>query len=183
MADPSRVNILCGDVKLPWIVILIAAMALRFEAQLSVYIRGWMHIHVALTALKSWPSSVPTSDILVSTKRMAATDPRDKIFSLYNILNRSGIAFREPDYHKFTPDVYREATIASIIHDQNLKILSYAWCNHNSLDLPSWVPDWNDPPEQGFMSRTNIEETGMFNPVYSFSNDGKDFYSKGNLST
>lgn len=75
-----------------------------------------------------------------------ASDPKDKIFALYSIFRELKIEFPLPDYNKSVEDVYREATIACIDHDRDLRVL-FDVPSDDRLDKPnlaSWVPDWSD---------------------------------------
>jgi hypothetical protein len=92
------------------------------------------------------PPDVKLGSILTSIRSKGASDPRDKIFALHGLCSELQINTPVPDYTKSVADVYREATIACITHDQGLRHL-YAVPSDRQNDLPnlaSWVPNWND---------------------------------------
>lgn len=94
-------------------------------------------------------------DALLSTMRCRqATDRRDHIFAIYDIMSRTGIEmgvpnpFDEPDYSKSPVEVYIETSKAIIEHSRSLLLLSNVEHrlndqNANPMKLPSWVPDFS----------------------------------------
>ena len=83
--------------------------------------------------------------------RFKATDPRDKIYGMLGLMKvpempEASRALLQPDYRKAVEDVYRDATIAFILAENNLALLSFAGHRRDqdqeSARLPSWVPDY-----------------------------------------
>ncbi|OAG03314.1 uncharacterized protein CC84DRAFT_968539 [Paraphaeosphaeria sporulosa] len=81
--------------------------------------------------------------MLLRTRKLDATDPRDKIFAIHGLLLVLGACLPNPDYSKSTEKVYREAAAAAIAHDARLHILGSITGESLIKDLPSWVPDWS----------------------------------------
>jgi hypothetical protein len=81
--------------------------------------------------------------MLLRTQNLDATDPRDKIFAVHNLLSALGAHLPDPDYSKSIDQVYREAAATAITHDSRLHILSSVTGESSIEDLPSWVPDWS----------------------------------------
>ncbi|KAK7192397.1 heterokaryon incompatibility protein [Paraphaeosphaeria sporulosa] len=81
--------------------------------------------------------------MLLRTRKLDATDPRDKIFAIHGLLLVLGACLPNPDYSKSTEQVYREAAAAAIAHDARLHILGSITGESLIKDLPSWVPDWS----------------------------------------
>ena len=76
-----------------------------------------------------------------------ATNPKDKIFALYNICN----THIEPDYNKSIREVYSDFAKEYIMRAPNLKILKLAGAEYlcpNEYDLPSWAPNWHALSQQ-----------------------------------
>ncbi|KAH0556412.1 hypothetical protein GP486_005667 [Trichoglossum hirsutum] len=107
---------------------------------------GWSHIIYIEQLRKNLKSPDPQErrhcfDLIWSTLKLQATDPRDKIFGLLGICN-SDIT---PDYTKSVREVYVEFGKEYIRSQRNLKLLSHAglgFHTENQFNLPSWVPDF-----------------------------------------
>lgn len=84
-----------------------------------------------------------------------ATDPRDKVYAIYGILNFLGIPMPDPDYAKTVVDVWEEAAVSIIQKTGSLLILCAACGSQCQDGLPSWVPDWTSAPESEQLSLTS----------------------------
>ncbi|KAF4627329.1 hypothetical protein G7Y89_g10831 [Cudoniella acicularis] len=78
-----------------------------------------------------------------------STDPRDKIYSLLGLVDKSDLERLnlDVDYELHTHDLYRRLAIASLAANRNLDILGacrvLSDTEQDLIDfLPSWVPDW-----------------------------------------
>lgn len=79
-----------------------------------------------------------------------ATDPRDNIYAMLGLMRLADMpgesrALLQPDYTRSVEDVYRDATVALILAEESLTILSLARPGIRPADygpLPSWVPDY-----------------------------------------
>ncbi|KKZ66358.1 hypothetical protein EMCG_07859 [[Emmonsia] crescens] len=91
------------------------------------------------------PKEFSLESLVFDTWTFRATDPRDKIFGLYGLLNRTGQVKWRPDYYKSVEEVYAEATKKIIQQSGELRMLSAAVdCSlRNIPTLPSWVPDYS----------------------------------------
>jgi hypothetical protein len=82
------------------------------------------------------------SNLVRSTYRHFASDPRDKIFALIAMVeSRNGVQF-VPDYSLSVEEVYIQYARLMIQDDGHLQILSDVDRRDSDLSLPSWVPDW-----------------------------------------
>ena len=72
-----------------------------------------------------------------------ATDPRDKIYGMFGILD--DLWCHVPVHYEWTIErVYIHYALQIMATAQSLSILSYSSPMHNRvLQLPSWVPDWS----------------------------------------
>jgi len=82
--------------------------------------------------------------ILLGTSALQATDPRDHVYGLFDVMEAS--AEIVPDYSRSVGFVYCQWTrwLAASIGD--LRILAEAGIGASREDaygLPSWVPDWH----------------------------------------
>lgn len=83
------------------------------------------------------------SEILLHARSHQASEPRDKVFALYGILQRLQAHLEAPNYPRPTEDIYSEASAAAIYGDQSLRVFE-GLTGVSSLELPGWSPDWSD---------------------------------------
>jgi len=102
-------------------------------------------------------------DVLELFSGFDASDPRDNIFALWGLVNPDGphAALIRPNYSASVADVYVRAARYIISVQGRLELLeshSHGLAPHNELlkssgltiptttplDLPSWVPDWQN---------------------------------------
>lgn len=71
-------------------------------------------------------------------RHTAATDPKDKVFGIYGILQKLHLILPAPDYGKAVRQIYGEAALA--IHEKrhDLKFRHYFHPLDNPHNLPSW---------------------------------------------
>jgi hypothetical protein len=130
--------------------------------------------------LREWSG---LSSILATTQWMDATEPRDRIFALYGVIQEMEIEFPKPDYGKPVEQVYRDATRAAINFDGDLNILLHATGFQSSACASSWSLDWcgelRPPPlsSREFYASTNESQKSL----YSFSEDGKRLTVSGKV--
>lgn len=75
-----------------------------------------------------------------------ATDPRDKVFAHYGLLNSFSPDRRVTDYGLTIPQVFTKATRELIESEGSLRTLACCvYVNKRRKDLPSWVPDYSLP--------------------------------------
>jgi hypothetical protein len=76
---------------------------------------------------------------------LESTDPRDKIYALLGLakdradLERFGLS---PDYTKSCKELYT-TTMAVLLEQGHISLLSHCQMPKLQSDLPSWVPDWS----------------------------------------
>lgn len=115
----------------------------------------WQHLvrHVALTPINhllstrhQYQSSSPDAkpapmDILYRSRGSLASDPRDKVYSLFRLIREDPRL--QPDYKRSVHDLYRDVVIAMIDYSGTLEILSHHNAGSNGIpDMPTWCPDW-----------------------------------------
>jgi len=87
-------------------------------------------------------------DLLIETRGRGATDPRDKIFSLLNIvfgMDNTKFPELEANYGVKTADVYTHFSTFFIKHHGLGFFLSLIKSKSQVMVLPSWVADWTVP--------------------------------------
>jgi hypothetical protein len=97
--------------------------------------------------LKSYGKRLDIVDCVTATALFRCTDPRDHLYSLLSVTpNCNGL---EADYTLSVQEVCMRFAVATLITNQNLKLLSLApyttvleaGKKPDRLPLPSWVPD------------------------------------------
>ncbi|KAE8312197.1 hypothetical protein BDV41DRAFT_305091 [Aspergillus transmontanensis] len=93
-------------------------------------------------------------NLLITTRRAQASDPRDKLYSMAGILQHAVT----PDYYISAEETYCKFTRMCLGVEGGLQILLYAGHGllrpsrdklRHHLFLPSWVPNWDSLPEAG----------------------------------
>jgi hypothetical protein len=83
------------------------------------------------------------TQLLLHTMGNRATDPRDKVFALFGIVNEAcGVTPARPDYGRTVEEVYTSVARFLVGYDHSLRILSAVQHGCTRSPLPSWVPDW-----------------------------------------
>lgn len=109
-----------------------------FEFRLSL--RDHMHPKTAsLRARRKWE---PTR-LLSAITAAEASDPRDKVFSLYGIMCQLGMDSPKPDYEARLSDVYWKGCVSVIRSQDSLSCLELVNGPYWDTATPSWVPDLN----------------------------------------
>ena len=160
----SKIIVMCGDQEISWDMLLRAHLVMKSgdRSQRSHYAGDGLSVSIwdlflyHEFAVNKVPISLEYTLALV--RRRNATDPRDKVFAILNIIpinERPG----EPDYSKNVVDVFTDV-VKHIIHKtKKLEILRSCeriktivgrqdhfrkeWQVSWIVDLPSWAPDWS----------------------------------------
>jgi len=86
------------------------------------------------------------SDLLMQSVHRLASDPRDKVFSLFGLISPSFVLSFKADYSMSIKEVYKKTAKACIERDQVLTILRFAGLGSKDSGMPSWTPDWRRAP-------------------------------------
>ena len=100
-----------------------------------------------------------------------ATDPKDKAFALYGILERVNIPQPLPDYHKSLGTIYHKL-YKQILRHQPRMVNLLVDAGGGRLDGPSWVPDWSTIHHRAFLPASYITD-----PIKDFTNDQRPLLS------
>ena len=148
----NNVRLRCGQRKILWINLVIAAarmqahaddMRQHFPAIRNILGLEKLRDHGAEIAQKAFDNSHILR--LVSLHRkFQATDPRDKVFALLGLIRKYEDHSSRPriNYSVSTREVYTTFARMSLRRESKLEILRH--CNERLVpDLPSWAPDWS----------------------------------------
>ena len=107
--------------------------------------------------------------VLRHTRNCKCSDPRDRVFALLSLVERSP---RQPviipDYRKTCLEVYRDLLLQYAHEIGSLDLLTYSELQDNSASQPTWIPDLSNPteyndlwmPQAAGQSRAQIEYDG-----------------------
>jgi hypothetical protein len=150
----------CGTSVISWLELYIAIDVLRAIdyqwgplqsiMRLQQYV-GQMMIRYRVPGAEATMNSIPGMELelhisllLTFCRSRLATDPKDKVYALYGLLNALNVELPTPDYNKSVGEIYAELTALAINRDKMLFVLFYVPSDRRRDDLPSWVPDWSD---------------------------------------
>ena len=81
-------------------------------------------------------------DLLLRTRSLRCTDPRDKVYALLNLVTNQSSDI-QPDYSKSTSETFRSIIEDSLNKCKTLQLLANCVLRGRTLSMPSWVPDWS----------------------------------------
>ena len=165
VAECPNIRVRCGRHEISWDVVALAATwyarsAITFVNPSSGS-SGAANQAALLRDRRFHRASAPQYlDFANHVRSFEATDPRDKLYSLFSLpvhtdsedmpgdfQNLHGLLGIKPDYTISMYDAFRRFALATTRFWQDMRILLYT--NHLSddghipLDLPSWVPRWD----------------------------------------
>ena len=89
--------------------------------------------------------------LLLLSRTVFATDPRDKVYGLLGLMEESVAKLIEPDYTDTVTNVYNSFTLATIKGTGSLDILRHSAFTEGS-SLPSWLPLLRVEPAQAALT-------------------------------
>lgn len=122
--------------------------------------------------------------VMSSSRHLRATDPRDKIFGVLNLLAPSIRQFINVDYEAPEEAAYWGIGKALLSHEKNLMILDQSAReddNTDSMVLPSWLPRWTMTNESCFLRDSLVTRSMIiaqdhfeFDPGYRYIHTSSD---------
>jgi hypothetical protein len=121
--------------------------------------------------------------LLRSTRKYKATDPRDKVFALQGVMTDTNSFCNTVTYGSTMEQVYLAFSVYNLQDRKDLVWLSNAGLSTYSRNgnLPSWVPDWShDNNRKEILASTNqFRASGETVPSLSISSDHKVLTIRG----
>ncbi|KAJ4307633.1 hypothetical protein N0V84_012595 [Fusarium piperis] len=143
---------------------------------------GW-HEFLGDRSQQTSPAHSDIFTLFVKTVRYKATDIRDKVYALLNLIP-SEHRIVEPNYRLSEASLYRDLITSGITHYDSLYCITMGGIgtfeDSTYPNLPSWIPDFRRmgnsqfpyaPPifMVGFGNHNNLDASGSRGPLYSFS--------------
>jgi Heterokaryon incompatibility protein (HET) len=110
-------------------------------------------------------------DLLRAVRGFAATDPRDKIYSILAIAVDGDALELHPDYSLPLLELYRHVVVYSIIYCDNLEILCFCARGGTDSQMPFWVPNWSFQAAPFAFPRQTTKQDDRVYRVYNASGD------------
>ncbi|KAH6648755.1 heterokaryon incompatibility protein-domain-containing protein [Truncatella angustata] len=147
----DKIMVFCGPEVLSWPNLVIAAARLKAHEDDQREVLPVISTILELDSLRESarhylhrPDALVASfDLLCRFRNFLATNPRDKIYAIYNMFSTSPAESLRPRYEAEVYDVYLDFAIATISSEIGLEILRH--CGESGPAMPSWVPDWSIP--------------------------------------
>ena len=177
--------IVCGPVNLPWSSLLEALKRLQdsqIHKQTLISIQPErrafsnpatffddIRTHVLMTDVVHHRKSLPLSRAFDLIRRNNSSDPRDKIYGLYGILDYLEIQDLPPvNYTETVQHLYYQITCAIMRNDQRLHILYLIGLTPTLPDLPTWVPDYSNTEFIRFIDVHGNEASGRLSGSFCY---------------
>ena len=174
---PNRM-IACGSKIRPWYIFLNAVyvfLHFRRHEKTIFKIFSFLAIHMSI---EQKSEGLRLSDLILTNRKREASDPRDKVYALYGLVQGYQKVPLEIDYAMSVEDVYKSTVRFCVQNEGSLSILTHVSQFRNQSDFPSWVPDWRDRSNSGCYPVKNsaildFRASSMSWPLLgpSFSND------------
>ena len=109
-----------------------------------------------------------TMSFLSYLQSLHASDPRDKIFSVHEILRSTNLYVDAPNYELQPSELFTRLTTSVMESCDSLRHLEYFLRPSSAKSAPSWVIDWSDTHAAGYYVKT-ARATGDSRPCFSIS--------------
>ena len=148
----SEVEVLCGDRSVPWEALVLTATYLKStlgELRTASAIQSIPNV----INIREKPKADQSSGLpqrLHDARHCKSTDSRDKVYAILNMVSEPDGLFA--DYTRSKEDVYKWLARSIVDRDSCLDMLSGVQ-GKPAEGLPSWVPDWSQPPVSDVLGR------------------------------
>jgi hypothetical protein len=146
MAVASEVRILCGDISLSLRDFVQAVRRCLKSEYWQSDIEVPKHYFDQIMYFRRKYSMLPLAEAVILGKCYQSTDPRDKIFALLSLCHDGAALVPHPNYLQPVETILGDLTREIIARNRCLDVVTIAPSTaHQSLELPSWTPNWVSP--------------------------------------
>jgi len=179
--NPCPMLVNCGTLEMPLDCLSGALMQFSSEHQ-STYMFNhtvWMH-YLSAHSRFTLSKNMELHGLMFRSRACQATDPRDKVYGLYGVLQHLGVELSPPDYTKTKDEVFWDFTREACLIANSLSLLKLVNGPSSCLSAPSWVPDYAGEFRMGdaFLGG---KPAGDSRPTFHFSEDHRTLYTSGML--
>jgi hypothetical protein len=125
----------------------------------------------------------PKIDICLAMHRnraCGASNEKDRVYGLYGIFQQLGITIPQPSYSKIRVKIYWETTVAICREEQRLDLLMLVSGLVSNLNVPSWVPAFDEVFRPGDLSGKACAVKDS-KPLFKFAEGNSKLYAVGKL--
>lgn len=144
--------ILCGSKAMPWLAFASMLNTIQESACNTLYflhpspVSNPVTFYDDISCYHNFGSifirSGGISGILTRARRQEATEPKDKVYGLYGIIEHAKLP--KVDYDYTVQRIYTDTTVAALRYDPTVDVLHQTCLQPIISHLPSWVPDWSN---------------------------------------
>ena len=179
---PDRM-IACGSKIRDWDTFLhVVQVSIRFRYSENFLASSMLPFLTIQNYINMKPEDLRLSKLIYDNWGREATDPRDKVYALYGLVQGYQEVPLEVNYAMSVEDVYRSTVRFCIENEGKLFILNnVSDFRKQSHHLPSWVPDWRDRfPLSGFLGgRSDFQASSAARPLLVPSSNDDELILKG----
>jgi hypothetical protein len=150
----------------------------KYPRNCSIWMQALLAHHLPRQALANPERRLDMWDFIFRNRACLSTEPRDRVYGLYGMLQEFGLKLPQPSYLKATGEVYWEFTVAMCQHTASLDILTLVSSINADPSTPSWVPDYSEVFRVGDHIG-NYRATGKSESHFYFTHDGRRLVARG----
>ena len=148
----------------------------RFDKDEIIPYPGFSARIVLISRMINEGGYLTLGELIERSQQCKCSDPRDRVYGVLDMLKTfEGHANIKPDYTKTVSQVYRDVVTSILDHTDKISILGHCEMQEHplessdSLQLPSWVPNWTIPNSTNRMYSGHA--SGNSNAETSYDND------------
>jgi hypothetical protein len=140
--------------------------------------RTTMHCNIRAAIQSRYGSPTYQLDLfktMAGIRKCGATEPKDKIFAVYDLFKDVGLAFPPPNYDLSLGTIYWEAVKSLLATRSSFQILQLVtgFPNPELDSAPSWVPDFSDRNPPWMIENESFKATHNSRSGFSLDMSGR----------